>query len=322
MKTSAKSWLLLVTNLPGSNQTLRMRVWRALKATGAASLRDGVYVLPGPVNAQQAFKEQAQEIQTGGGNAHVLPLDNLSKSQQTEFIALFDRTAEYTKVISQLNAFKRTHAKLAEGECRKRLNAIKRDADAVVAIDFFPGEPQLQMLSALNDAEAVFNAKFSIDEPHSVHRKIPCHDPKDYVGRTWATREKLWIDRICSAWLIKRFIDRKAKFIWLKRITDCPKRAVGFDFDGAEFTHVESKVTFEVLLTCFGLNHDVGLTRLAAMVHFLDVGGIPIAEASGFSAVVAGARALQPSDDALLTSLLPVLDSLYATFSDATAKNT
>ena len=93
---------------------------------------------------------------------------------------------------------------------------------------------------------------------------------------------------------------------------DCPKRAIGFDFDGAQFTHVDSKVTFEVLLASFALELDEGLTRLGALVHHLDVGGIPIAEAPGLSTIMAGARTLQHDDDALLKTIMPVLDSLYA----------
>ena len=142
-------------------------------------------------------------------------------------------------------------------------------------------------------------------------------DPKDYRGRTWATREHLWIDRVASAWLIRRFIDQKAKFLWLKRVKDCPKSAVGFDFDGAEFTHVGSKVTFEVLVSSFALEQDGGLTRLGALVHHLDVGGIPIAEGPGFATIMAGARLLQQDDDALLKAMTPVLDSLYAGYASA-----
>jgi hypothetical protein len=104
-------------------------------------------------------------------------------------------------------------------------------------------------------------------------------------------------------------------FLWLKRVKDRPKRALGFDFDGAEFSHVGAKVTFEVLLTSFGLDQDTGLARLGALVHHLDVGGIPIAEGAGFAAVMTGARLLQKDDDALLKAMTPVLDSLYAAYS-------
>jgi hypothetical protein len=176
------------------------------------------------------------------------------------------------------------------------------------------------MEGALGDAEAAINARFAPDEPHAAHRKIRPRDRKDYRGRTWATREHLWIDRVASAWLIRRFIDPKAKFLWLKRVKDCPKNAVGFDFDGAEFTHVDSKVTFEVLLRSFNLEQDTGLARLGALVHHLDVGGIPIAEGPGFATIVAGTRSLQPDDDALLKAMTPVLDSLYAGYADPNRK--
>ena len=119
---------------------------------------------------------------------------------------------------------------------------------------------------------------------------------------------------MCSAWLIRRFIDPKAKLVWLKDINRKPKRALGFDFNGAEFTHVDSKVTFEVLLTSFGLDQDLALARLGSLVHFLDVGGIPVAEAAGFAAIVAGARAIQTDDQALLNSVTPMLDSLYQNY--------
>jgi hypothetical protein len=125
---------------------------------------------------------------------------------------------------------------------------------------------------------------------------------------------KAWIDRVCSAWLIKRCIDPKASFLWLKRVKDCPKKAVGFDFDGAEFTHAGSLVTFEVLLASFGLHQDAALARLGAIVHYLDVGGVPQPEAAGLEAIVSWAKASQPDDTMLLKALTPVLDALYAAF--------
>jgi len=188
----------------------------------------------------------------------------------------------------------------------------------LVARDFFPAQARGQVEGALADAEAALNARFAPDEPRAAHRKIPRRERKDYRGRTWATREHLWIDRVASAWLIRRFIDPDAKFLWLKRVKDCPKRALGFDFDSAEFSHIGAKVTFEVLLASFGLDHDTGLARMGALVHHLDVGGIPIAEGAGFAAVMTGARLLQQDDDALLKAMTPVLDSLYAAYSAST----
>lgn len=311
----AVTWLLLITNLPGRNPTLRMRLWRALKATGAGPLRDGVYVLPISEASRRAFEEQAAEIEAAGGTAHVVSFEAESPRQQAVFMSLFDRTVQYQEASRDLETLKRSFPKLKESEARQRMAALRRDIGAIVARDFFPAAAREHMEAALADAEMALDARFSPDEPRSAAHHIRRCDPKEYRGRTWATREHLWIDRVASAWLIRRFIDPKARFLWLKRVKDCPKRTVGFDFDGAEFTHVGAKVTFEVLLASFALEQDEGLARLGALVHHLDVGGIPTAEGPGFAAVMAGARALQPHDDALLAAMTPVLDSLYETYS-------
>jgi len=320
MPPLAPAWLLLVTNLPGRNPTLRMRIWRALKASGAGLLRDGAYLLPNGERSRQVLREQGAEIKAAGGLVQVLSFDAESPGQNAELVALFDRTEDYAEAIGRLDALKRELANFTDPEARQRLAGITREVAAIVARDFFPGEPRKQMEGALADAEAAVNARFAPDEPHAAHRKIQLRDRKDYRGRTWATRERLWIDRVASAWLIRRFIDPKAKFLWLKRVKDCPKGAVGFDFDGAEFTHVDSKVTFEVLISSFNLEQDMGLARLGALVHHLDVGGIPIPEGPGFAAIMAGARSLQQDDDALLKAIAPVLDSLYAGYADAGRK--
>jgi hypothetical protein len=320
MPPPAPAWLLLITNLPGHNPTLRMRIWRALKAAGAGLLRDGAYVLPNGERAREVFEEQGAEIKAAGGLMQLLSFDAESTEQHADLMSLFDRTEEYSGAIQRLDALKKEVGKLSEPEARQRLAGVAREVATVVARDFFPGEPRRQMEGALADAEGTLNARFAPDEPHAAHRKIRLRDRKDYRGRTWATREHLWIDRVASAWLIRRFIDPKAKFQWLKRVKDCPKTVIGFDFDGAEFTHVDSKVTFEVLLASFNLEQDAGLARLGALVHHLDVGGIPIAEGPGFATIMAGARSLQPDDDALLKAMTPVLDSLYAGYADANPK--
>jgi hypothetical protein len=294
-----------------------MRIWRALKAAGAGLLRDGAYLLPNRERSREVLEEQGAEIKAAGGLVQLLSFDAESTEQNAELAALFDRTEQYADAIRRLDGLKKAVGKLSEPEARQRLAGIAREVAAVVARDFFPGEPRKQMQGALGDAELALNARFAPDEPHAARRKIQAHDRKDYRGRTWATREHLWIDRVACAWLIRRFIDPKAKFLWLKRVKDCPETALGFDFDGAEFTHVDSKVTFEVLLASFDLEQDPGLARLGALVHHLDVGGIPIAEGPGFATIMAGSRALQQDDDALLRAMIPVLDSLYAGYAAA-----
>lgn len=320
MKAATAAWLLLITNLPGHNPTLRMRIWRTMKSAGAGLLRDGAYLLPNSNGSRDVLGQQAEEIRAAGGLAHLLSFDADSPEQSSEFIALFDRTTEYAEAIQRLAEFKSALPKLEETEARQQLASIGREVASIVARDFFGGESRKQIEDAIAEAEMALNARFAPDEPKASHRKLRPRDRKEYQGRTWATREHLWIDRVASAWLIRRFIDPDGRFLWLRKPKDCPKRAVGFDFDGAEFTHVDSKVTFEVLVTSFALESDPGLARLGAMVHHLDIGGIPTAEGPGFATIMAGARALHRDDDALLKAMTPVLDSLYTGYTSPRQK--
>ena len=317
MASTSPAWLLLITNLPGHNPTLRMRTWRALKAAGAGLLRDGAYLFPNAERARELFRGQGTDIRAAGGTAHLVSFDAESEEQNVAFQALFDRAGEYGEIIGRLGTFKCELAKWTEAEVRQRLATFRREAALIVARDFFSGEARKQMEGAIADAEAAVNSRFAPDEPHRTPRSIQPRDCKEYRGRIWATRERLWVDRVASAWLIRRFIDRQAKFLWLSNFQDCPRRAVGFDFDGAEFTHVDCRVTFEVLVASFDLGKDAGLVRLGALVHHLDVGGIPVAEGPGLATIMAGARLVQPDDDALLKAMSPVLDSLYAGYASA-----
>jgi hypothetical protein len=127
---------------------------------------------------------------------------------------------------------------------------------------------------------------------------------------------------LASAWLIKRCIDKRAKFVWLKNPRDCPKRAVGFDFDNAEFTHIGAKVTFEVLLASFGLDGNPALKRVGAIIHYLDVGGVPVPEAAGLQALLRGARLELSNDDVLVAEAERIFDHLYAAFRKDAENNT
>jgi hypothetical protein len=312
-------WLLLVISLPGQNQTLRMRVWRALKAVGAGVLRDGVYVLPNTEAARAVFEEQAGEIRGGGGTTHLLTFDSASATQRDELVALFDRGAEYSDLFGRLDTFKSELASVDEAEARRRLAALRREVAATTAIDFFPGAAGRQVEGALADAEAGLNARFSPDEPHAAAGTIPRRQREDYRGRLWATREHLWIDRVASAWLIRRFIDTKAKFLWLQHAVECPREALGFDFDGAEFTHVGGRVSFEVLLASFGLDGDAALAAIGHAVHALDVGGIPVADAKGLETILRGVKSKARGDDEALREAGKVLDLLYSAYAEKSA---
>jgi hypothetical protein len=317
LKQRTEGWLLLVMSLQGEHQALRMRVWRSLRALGTGVLRDGVYVLPARPELRAALQAQAEEIIASGGSARILQLaqqDN--QTHHKDFQALFDRSAEYGELLKQIREARKLVKALDENDLNRRLNQLRRDLQAISAQDFFPGAAREQAQHALDDLSLAAIERLSPGEPHAAARRITRMRKADYQRRTWATRKRPWVDRLASAWLIRRFIDREARFKWLPKPEDCPARAVGFDFDGAAFTHVGAKVTFEVLLTSFGLETDAALERIGAIVHYLDVGGIAVPEAPGLAAILRGAFIQHKADDALLAEAERVFDLLYANASE------
>ena len=312
MKLSA--WLLLILTLPTENATARMRFWRALKAMGCAVLRDGVYLLPqGPAH-EVALRELADAIVEAGGTATLIGTGSRDAAQDALFRGLFDRGEDYAELAKAWREARKSLSRLSAPEVNRLARRLRREYEALRAVDFFPGEATVRAEAGWTDFIGVVDTVLSPDEPHAADGTIARLERKDYQGRTWATRRHLWVDRVASAWLIRRFIDPKARFLWLEKPSACPKKALGFDFDGASFTHVGERVSFEVLAASFGLDDDPALLRLGALVHHLDVGGEPVPEASGFEAVMAGARERLDDDDALLAEMTAVLDSLYAHF--------
>lgn len=314
MDVSGAPWRLLIVTLPTPSATARMRIWRAIKALGCMPLRDGAYLLPGGGDREEALQGLAQESIRESGSAWLITVQSSGESEDRAYRQLFDRADDYAELRKAWKGANRTLALLAPLELTRLRKRLQREYEAVRAIDFFPNETSAEAEAEWLDLRQRIEGLLSPDEPHDVERQIPRLDRDQFQGRLWATRRRLWVDRVASAWLIRRFIDPEAQFRWLASPSDCPKKALGFDFDGATFTHVGDRVTFEMLMASFGLEGDPALARLAAMVHQLDVGGEPVPEATGFEAVLAGSRERLPDDDALLADMSAVLDSLYAHF--------
>jgi hypothetical protein len=315
---SRPAWLLFILTLQGQQQAVRMRVWRALKSLGTAVLRDGVYLLPNRPEFLEPLQGQSDEVTASGGSAQTFEVNSRDDEQESEFRQLFDRTPEYGKLMFDISGARKEIGDLERAALSARLMRLRRDYEAIVARDFFAGPARDQAGGALEDLARAVITVLSPDEPHAVAVRIQRVNREKYRGRTWATRARPWADRLASAWLIKRFIDRRAKFVWLKNPKDCPKRTVGFDFDGADFTHVGAKVTFEVLLSSFGLEGDPALEKIAALIHYLDVGGVPVAEAAGIEALLSGARTASGDDDRLMAEAGKLFDFLYANYAAGT----
>ena len=305
------AWLLFILTLQGQQPAVRMRVWRALKSLGTAVLRDGVYLLPNREEFLEPLQAQSEEVTACGGSAQILEVEARDKSQEAEFRQLFDRTPDYEKLVLEVRGARKGIGKVGATILASSLTRLLRDYGTIAQQDFFPGAAREQTRDALESLTAAANVVLAPDEPHATAGKIRRLDRAKYQGRTWATRARPWADRLASAWLIKRFIDPRAKLLWLKNSKDCPKRAVGYDFDGAEFTHVGTRVTFEVLLASFGMEGDPALERIGAAIHYLDAGGVSVPEAVGLEAMLRGAQQLIDDDDNLVNEAGKLFQFLY-----------
>jgi hypothetical protein len=302
----------LVLSLPTRNSTLRMRLWRALKETGCGVLRDGVYVLPADAPGRAALAKLEAEVRANGGFAMTFGLEAATAAQSAQLRRLFDCSTEYGALVRRIGTAKASLARQGARRSQTELRRLERALEKLAAIDFYPEEAKAQASAALADLKSAHRSMYAGGEPRASRRSLRQVDAAKYQKRLWATRKAPWVDRLASAWLIKRFIDRDARFAWIGRPSECPKHAVGFDFDGAEFTHAGKRVTYEVLLARFGFDTDPGLAAIAAAVHFLDVGGIPVADARGLETMLKGAREKARSDDALLAEAMHTFDLLYS----------
>ena len=304
----------LILSLPARNSTIRMRVWRALKETGCGVLRDGVYVLPAGSASAPVLAQMAAEVEAADGVAMTVEMKLTAAGQVETVRKLFDRSAGYGALVQSMSEVRSGLRKLGSRKAQTAITRLQRAFEKLAAIDFFPGQGKQQAAEALAALKLGFREEHAGGEPRTSKKRLRRIDSARYKKRVWATRKDLWVDRLASAWLIKRFIDRDAKFIWLDRPRDCPKQAVGFDFDGAKFTHVANRVTFEVLVLSFGLDQDRSLAAIGAAVHFLDVGGIPVADAKGLETVLRGAKEKARGDDAALAEAMRILDLFYSAY--------
>lgn len=316
MNLEITQWLVFTASLSGrSASTPRVRLWRALKDLGAATLRDGVTLLPATDAHREKLLAIGEQLEAEGGTAWLFELPVQTAGTEARLRDAFDRSEAWQTLRANLKTLRTELPRLDEASARRRLRQAERELENVACIDFFPNEEQTTAREALEELTTRTNRRFSPEEPTAANGEVERLDGQDFRGRLWATRKHLWVDRVASAWLIHRFIDKKARFLWLEQPADCPDDALGFDFDGATFTHVDERVTFEVLLASFGLKTDTGLAALGRLVHYLDVGGESVAEAAGFEAVLAGLRESTADDDELLAAITPVLDALHRRFS-------
>lgn len=302
--------ILLILSLPTENATIRMRIWRILKSSGSAVLRDGVYLMPDLNACRNILDSIAVDVIEVGGIAYVITIE---EPENSRFIELFDRSEDYKNLCNDIEKNSNNLSAETANEVLKQCRKLRKAFVNLVAIDFYPTEIQQQTDSRLKELELSIVRVLSPDEPHAIERVVSSLSISDFQQKVWATRQRPKVDRLASAWLIKRFIDSQAQFLWLSSVNDISSFQIGFDFDGATFSHVGNRVTFEVLLESFNFQQPA-LKRIGQLVHYLDIGGTSVPEAVGIETVLSGLCEAMTNDDQLLENANILFDALLISY--------
>jgi hypothetical protein len=264
------AWLLLIHQVPNSPAYLRVKMWRRLQKIGAVAVKNAVYVLPRSDQSAEDFHWVAREILEAGGDASVCEATFVEGMSEKELIALFQaaRDSDYDELIQEIKELKeelRAAEKAGDpwaAGMSGRVTRVRERLSGVQGIDFF-------------EAPRGKQAETLVSEIETKIRTTPIQKPQSgrggYSGRTWVTRKGVHVDRIASAWLIRRFIDSNARFKFVPGKSYRPEpEELRFDMFDAEFTHEGDLCTFEVLLERFDVG-DAPLHRIAEIIHDIDL---------------------------------------------------
>jgi hypothetical protein len=314
--SGGRRWLLFIHQLPAKPSNLRVRTWRRLQQLGALPLRQALYVLPDTPAAREDFEWLKTEIAAAGGHANVFAADAVDSWSSDALVEEFRRSREalYAAIARAAEQIlKRLGRRAPVTVSRRTFQQLTERLAAVEQIDFFGSAGRDRAVALLAQIESLGR---SAGRPLATGSKPSRSD--QYQGRLWVTRPRPGIDRISSAWLIRRFIDAKARFSFVADRAAAPPDTVPFDMFGVEFTHRGDLCTFETLCELFELS-DAALPAIAAIVHDLDLkdGRFGAADAPTVGLLIEGLRLAHHDDDALLNAGIPLFEALYRALTQA-----
>lgn len=296
-------WLLLFHQIPPKPAYLRVKAWRRLQAIGAVALKNTVYALPASADALEDLQWLRREIVESGGEASIVEARLLDGITDVDARALFiaARDADYTELVEEVR-------RLDGGaeDARAKLSKLRRRFDEIGRIDFFGAEGREVADGILGELEQ----KLGGEKMSAIRVQ------DDLKERVWVTRRGVQVDRIASAWLIRRFIDPKAHFKFVAPQGYAPSPGeLRFDTYDGEFTHEGDRCTFEVLALRFARD-DAALAAIAEIVHDIDLKDTKFdrPEAAGLALAFSGIAAGETSDEARLERGAALLDGLYRHF--------
>ena len=318
-----RRWLLFVHQLPSHPSNLRVTTWRRLQQLGAVPLKQAVYALPDTATTREDFEWLRTEVQAAGGDASVFSADNVDPWSDDALIEEFRRSRQ--EAYAALARHAEQALKHASGSRRGRgtrapavgrlLGIFRERLSAIETIDFFGSAGRDRVIAVLEQIEGRRadrkRAQDAAADPGS-------RDGVAYRGRLWITRPRPGVDRMASAWLIRRFIDSEARFAFAADKQRVPEDGIPFDMFGVDFSHQGGGCTFETLCSVFALD-EPALSRIAGIVHDLDLkdGRFGAAECGTVGAMIEGLQLAYHDDDQLLAQGITLFDSLYRSFGQA-----
>jgi hypothetical protein len=294
--------------------------WRRLQQIGAVPLKQAVYALPDTPDAREDFEWLKTEVKAAGGDATVFAADNVDAWSDDALVEEFRRSRQETydelardveQAVKRASSARRPKGTRAPA-LRRLLAIFQERLVATEKIDFFGSAGRDRVLASLRRLEDRLSGP---SRPSGPTESNSSGRMASFQGRLWITRPRPGVDRMSSAWLIRRFIDRQARFGFAADRESVPDNGVPFDMFGVEFSHQGEGCTFETLCSVFGIEGPA-LSRIAAVVHDLDLkdGKFGAPECSTVGAIIEGLRLAYQHDDVLLEQGMTMFESLYRSF--------
>ena len=322
-EASGAPWLLLIHQLPAKPAYARVKVWRRLQALGAVTVKGAVYALPANAETREDFAWLAKEIVESGGEAIVCEAALVDGLSDGELQALFEaaRDEDYQTIAAEARELA---ARLADdlpdsalAEIAGQVARLRKQLDTVVAIDFFGADGREPADGLVSGLEARLQREdTAVNTERTDGGPAATGEPSSLKDRVWVTRQGVQIDRIASAWLIRRFIDPGARFKFVPGTGYAATAGeLRFDMFEGEFTHRGDRCTFEVLLVEAGLD-DPALGAIGEIIHDIDLkdGKYGRAEAAGIRTLIGGIASAHNDDDQRLERGGAVFDDLHRYF--------
>lgn len=317
-----EGWLLFFYSVPSRPVSNRMKIWRRLSKAGALQIKGAVYILPAKEDHYEFFQWLVSEVVSQGGEAAFTRVEGIDSMKDQEIVDLFNghKDLEYqeiTKVLEDLEAkvssIRKGSRSQDVGALLEQLDKLLKSFDEARKTDFFSSRVGGSVLSRLNALSVAIKGLIGT-VPDRKPVGVPPRKLEDYRKKVWVSRKRPFVDRMASAWLIRRFIDRSATFELLneKDLAVGAKDQVTFDVSGGTFTHIGDLCTFEVLVKSFGIK-DRAVRKIAELVHEIDVRDDKYAapEARGIEGLLSGIRKSEKDDLECLERGMDVFEMLY-----------